>query len=229
MSTRESFLARVREAVRQGNQAGNVPPLPGRGTLGYQGGGPDPLARFCQELEAVGGKPHVVEKDEDVLAVVLNLLARHQARHVLFDASPLVARLDLADSLSRNGLEVSLLVDLTPATAREPFFAADVGITGVAHLVAETGSLVMRSSPGSPRSVSLLPPVHIAVAERDQLVADLFDLFPPGSNDPPACLNLITGPSKTGDIELRLVTGVHGPGEVHVIILAPTEGDVQTG
>jgi L-lactate dehydrogenase complex protein LldG len=66
-----------------------------------------------------------------------------------------------------------------------------------------------------------LPPVHIAVAECGQLLPDLFDLFEPGDGQPPvppSCLSIITGPSKTGDIELRLVTGVHGPGELHVIL-----------
>jgi L-lactate dehydrogenase complex protein LldG len=103
----------------------------------------------------------------------------------------------------------------------KPFFAADVGITGVDFLIAETGSLVMRSSPGQPRSISLLPPVHIALAERRQIVPDLFDLFHELGNPPalPSCLTLITGPSKTGDIELRLVTGVHGPGTVHVLMV----------
>ena len=76
----------------------------------------------------------------------------------------------------------------------------------------------MRSSPDQPRSISLLPPVHIALAERRQLVPDLFDLFPQ-LGTLPSCLTLITGPSKTGDIELRLVTGVHGPGTVHVLML----------
>jgi L-lactate dehydrogenase complex protein LldG len=94
----------------------------------------------------------------------------------------------------------------------------------VAHLVAETGSVVLAAGPDDPRSLSLLPPVHIAIAARAQLVADLFDLFDlfsplstPGTS-PPSCLTLITGPSKTGDIELKLVTGVHGPGEIHVIL-----------
>ena len=88
-------------------------------------------------------------------------------------------------------------------------------------LLAETGSLIVHSSPTEPRSGSLLPPVHIAVARREQIVADLFDVLEPYSAErsPPSNLVLITGPSKTGDIELKLVTGVHGPGEVYVIIL----------
>jgi L-lactate dehydrogenase complex protein LldG len=70
----------------------------------------------------------------------------------------------------------------------------------------------------------LLPPVHIALAERSQLVPDLFDLFETDLLSRrvmmPSCVTLITGPSKTGDIELRLVTGVHGPGEIHVILVS---------
>jgi L-lactate dehydrogenase complex protein LldG len=77
----------------------------------------------------------------------------------------------------------------------------------------------------------LLPPIHIAIARRGQLLADVFDLFEhlsgaavaQGGMTPrlrlPACVTLITGPSKTGDIELRLVTGVHGPKEVHLVLI----------
>ena len=78
-----------------------------------------------------------------------------------------------------------------------------------------------------PRSLSLLPPLHIAVAHQSQILPDLFDLFETPlwteRGGLPSCLSLITGPSKTGDIELRLVTGVHGPGEVHVILIAPDD------
>ena len=107
---------------------------------------------------------------------------------------------------------------VAPECCRESFFAADVGISGVDHLLAETGSLVVLSRPDQPRSLSLLPPVHIVVAEVGQIVPDLFDLFA-RLDGLPSCLTLITGPSKTGDIELRLVTGVHGPGEVHVVLV----------
>ena len=109
----------------------------------------------------------------------------------------------------------------------EQFFAADVGVTGADFLVAETSSIVVRARPDEPRSLSLLPPVHIVVAERSQLVPDLFDLFElladgrheDGSPILPSGIAIITGPSKTGDIELKLVTGVHGPGEVQVVLI----------
>src|SRR5204863_1255 len=106
------------------------------------------------------------------------------------------------------------------------YFAADLGVSGIFWAIAETGSLIMASRPADPRSLSLLPPVHIAVVGSDQLLPDLFDLFvelEPSKSQLPACLSIITGPSKTGDIELKLVTGVHGPGELHVILIAGHE------
>jgi L-lactate dehydrogenase complex protein LldG len=131
---------------------------------------------------------------------------------VIVGQSPVVDPLGLVDQMSALGIEA------LSTTSRDAFFAADIGITGVAYLIAETGSVIVTTSPETPRSHSLLPPVHIAIATRAQILADLFDLFN-ALPSPPACLTVITGPSKTGDIELRLVTGVHGPGEVHVIII----------
>jgi L-lactate dehydrogenase complex protein LldG len=69
----------------------------------------------------------------------------------------------------------------------------------------------------------LLPPVHIAIVERAQIVPDLFDMFAilgrQIETGLPTNLAFITGPSKTGDIELTLITGVHGPGKWHVIVI----------
>src|SRR5262249_41926807 len=96
----------------------------------------------------------------------------------------------------------------------------DVGISGAEYLIAETGSVIAAARADEPRSLSLLPPLHIVIAERAQLLDDLFDLFE--RHDPaelPSCLTIITGPSKTGDIELRVVAGVHGPGELHVVLI----------
>jgi L-lactate dehydrogenase complex protein LldG len=80
---------------------------------------------------------------------------------------------------------------------------------------------VLLARPDQPRSSSLLPAVHVAVAEQTQIVPDLFDLFErlAERGAQPSSAIIITGPSKTGDIELKLVTGVHGPGELHVVVI----------
>ena len=73
---------------------------------------------------------------------------------------------------------------------------------------------------------SLLPPLHVAIVAAEQVLPDLFDLFDKlreaGHDALPSNLTLITGPSKTGDIELTLTTGVHGPGEWHVVVVRET-------
>jgi L-lactate dehydrogenase complex protein LldG len=64
--------------------------------------------------------------------------------------------------------------------------------------------------------------VHVAIIEPSQLIPDLFDVFEkldPEKDALPTNVTLITGPSKTGDIQLKLTTGVHGPGEVHALVV----------
>jgi L-lactate utilization protein LutC len=220
---RDAFLQRVRRAVRAGNRPGEGGPVEPRGDVGYQGAGPDPVTRFCEELTAAGGKAHPVPDGQAAVARILELAKDKAARKVLLGHGALIDRLNLGDPLRSLGVEVNVVDQVSPDDGRDTFFAADLGITGVDYLIAETGSVVLGASPQEPRSLSLLPPVHIAIAERGQIVPDLFDLFErPGwkeSGGPPSCLSVITGPSKTGDIELRLVTGVHGPGEIHVVLI----------
>jgi L-lactate utilization protein LutC len=219
-TTREAFLQRVRQAVQDGNRPGSSAPLDERGNIGYQGAGPDPLTRFANELTAAGGQFSRVPDKPAAVARILELVHEKSAQRILLGREPLLDSLDLAERLQSAGVEVLPVDAHSAATARDPFFSADLGISGVAHLIAETGTVVMRTAPGQPRSVSLLPPVHIAVAERSQLLPDLFDLFAGLSpQEMPSCISLITGPSKTGDIELKLVTGVHGPGEIHVVLI----------
>lgn len=246
MNSREQFLGRVRQAVVEGNRAGAAPDLPKRGSTGFQGAGPDPLQRFCHELKAAGGQAHVAADREAAWQIIDGVLRTHQARKVLLSRGGVVERLELPGRLRGSGLEIAVAGSLRfepgfiegrtaagaeasakPQAAMETFFAADVGISNVEYLIAETGSVVVATRPEEPRSLSLLPPVHIAIADRKQILPDLFDLFdlfsPVATPDrppapPPSCLTLITGPSKTGDIELKLVTGVHGPGEIHVVV-----------
>ncbi len=102
----------------------------------------------------------------------------------------------------------------------DELFAADVGLVGVSAAIAETGSLVRASGAGRPRSIALVPPSLIAVVEASRIVADLYDWL--AGLDPLAMAAdavVITGPSRTADIGMKLVTGVHGPGTVHIVVL----------
>src|SRR5262249_36471736 len=226
MTTREAFLERVRIAVTEGNRFSPAPALPDRHRIGYQGAGPDVVQRFCAELTTAGGQPFVAKDRDDAYRRIADILQRHQARKIAIGNGGVIDELDVAAALRSSGFDITSM-DAPAALFRDSLFAADVGISNVECLVAETGSIVVATLPSNPRSLSLLPPVHIALAHPKQILADLFDLFDLYSPitdltkpaaPPPSCLTIITGPSKTGDIELKLVTGVHGPGEVHVII-----------
>src|SRR5262245_12906155 len=229
MTTREAFLERVRIAVTEGNRLNPAPALPDRGRIGYQGAGPDLIERFCAELTAVGGHPFVAKDRDTAYQRIFEILRLHEAKKIAVGNGGVIEELDLAAWLRNSDIEVATMDELPTALFRDTLFAADVGISNVEYLVGETGSIVMATKPHDPRSLSLLPPVHISLAHPKQILADLFDLFDlyspiadlsKPSAPPPSCLTIITGPSKTGDIELKLVTGVHGPGEVHVIICA---------
>jgi L-lactate utilization protein LutC len=220
-SGRDAMLKRIRDAVAAGNRVGGAAEIPQRGNLGYQGTGPDPAAHFLQMFTAAGGFGHPVPDRAAAVSRVLELIQARTARRVLLGHGRLLDPLRLAEPLRERGLDVQIVSELASATCREPLFAADIAISEPNYLIAETGSLAVAARPGEPRSLSLLPPVHLVLADRTHLLSDLFDLFerygPAAAL--PSCLALITGPSKTGDIELRLVTGVHGPGEVHLVLV----------
>jgi L-lactate dehydrogenase complex protein LldG len=98
---------------------------------------------------------------------------------------------------------------------------ADVGITSADYALADTGTLVMLASPAEARLISLLPPAHIAVVPVDRMLTGLDELFTvlPMPGEQTSSMVLITGPSRTADIEQILVRGVHGPGEIHVVVV----------
>ena len=99
---------------------------------------------------------------------------------------------------------------------------ADVGVTGCHGAIAETGSLALIEGSGCSRTVSLLPPVHVALVRRADLVATMGEFFTARADAMAQSANctFVTGPSRTADIELSLTIGVHGPGKV-VVILGP--------
>ncbi len=157
-----------------------------------------------------------------------------EARTMLRSTHAALEALDIESAMHGTGisLEVMALGDDEQGEARETsradfrqkVIAADIGITGVDYAIAETGSAVLLPRKGLSRVVSLVPPVHIAVVESGQVLPSLDELFTLRrqdflGGDIGSYLNLISGPSRSADIEYQLVTGVHGPGEVHMILL----------
>ena len=86
--------------------------------------------------------------------------------------------------------------------------------------LADTGSVVLASGPGEPRARSLLPDVHVSLLREDRILPTLATLFAVLDGELPSALAIVSGPSRSADIEQRLTVGVHGPGEVHVVLVA---------
>jgi len=147
---------------------------------------------------------------------LISFLNSQRLQRVAFGSSPFLEKLGIPSLLATNGFDARAWNRMT----LDELYDFDAGVTDVYAAVAETGSLVVRASPGQGRSLSLVPPVHVAIVEPRNLLADLVDLFEKLARDDAASsTSIITGPSKTSDIEMNLVVGVHGPTIVKVFVL----------
>jgi L-lactate dehydrogenase complex protein LldG len=97
-----------------------------------------------------------------------------------------------------------------------------LGITGAFCAIAETGTLVVLSGADTPTATTLLPDTHVAAVRADRVVAGMeeaFALIRRERDTPPRAINMISGPSRTGDIEQTIVLGAHGPFRVHIVVV----------
>lgn len=185
----------------------------------------DLVARFTAELSTLGGFVHDgTNGDVDAIARIVASVATGDGpkRALLWDDRWLpVTGLPAALEAEGFGIDRQDADAIASPEHRAMLAAACVGITGVDAGLAETGSIVLVSGPGRGRLASLLPPVHVALMHRSALTRSLPDLFAARPELASAGSNLvcITGPSRTADIEHTLSRGVHGPREVHVILL----------
>ena len=165
------------------------------------------VERFRQELRALAVDCRVEESAEAVRGRVRELtegkrILAWDAEHLPYDVASVVAGA------------------ISGRAPREAQAQAEVGVTGCLTAIAETGSLALVSGPGRSRAVSLLPPVHLAVVRRADLVFSMGEFFRGrgAELDAAASCTFVTGPSRTADIELTLTLGVHGPGRVVVVV-----------
>ena len=195
--------------------------------MGYVGADADLCTALAREVDLVGGTAHLVADLNAARDTLTGLIRQYDVQTALCWQHPLLERLGLDGllaSLKVERVRYDTLQELDRPAQWSAMLGAEIGISSADYAVAETGSLALFSGPGHERAATLLPPVHVAVVERPQIVADLIVLFERlDPNDLASNIVLVTGPSKTGDIELQLTTGVHGPGKWHVIIIRESE------
>ena len=184
------------------------------------------VERFRAQLTALGGEIHEAATPDAIADLVVSLAqaeARSQAPSLLmWNAGQLpIPGVDAALARQPVRLIEQTAGDMSSDDRRADLATAVVGITGADAGLAETGSLVLASGPGRSRLASLLPPIHVALLDRRLIVESLADLvvLRPDLMTAGANVVCITGPSRTADIEHTLTRGVHGPREVHVILV----------
>lgn len=209
---RNVVLARIREALQKRRASVALPPNEEQmGNLLPEV--VDPLATFGSWLQDLGGE-FVCCPESELEAVVAGLAEAHQWRRPAIHHSDLV-RLAVGGGQPWS----SDLLEWDSEVPAETLECCDVGITGCLALIAQTGSVLLDTSSAGGRALSILPPHHLVIAHREQLMEDLPSAMRAVSDSGSSMISLHTGPSRTGDIERVLVLGAHGPKKLTVIVV----------
>ncbi len=211
---RAAILARIRQAhgrtpASTAERAAAVDDYIAKHTIAPQPTvGADLVAHFETQAQRMASTTQRVARMSDAPAAIAGFLAANAlpTRAVCW---PALAGLDWAGA----GLAVE---------PRAPNGDDLVGISGVFAAIAESGTLMMLSGAQTPASTHLLPETHFAIVPASRIVGHYEDGFArmrEESGRPPRAMNLVSGPSRTGDIEQTIVLGAHGPYRVHIVIV----------
>ena len=229
-TSREAFLTTVRRSL---GRAGTTAP-PSNGVTHAETDSSIPpktpaidreqlISRFAEEVKKVHGVVTRVSGQNELSALLGALIEEKGIKRIVRWDTAALSSLDPA--LIGAGAEV-IPINLNEdessrSDLRNALIDADMGLTEVDYAVADIGSLVLRSSGPQSRLASVLPPIHVAVVASDRIVASLAHLLPllNSSEKLPSAVALVTGPSRTADIETIRTVGIHGPVELHVVIL----------
>ena len=213
----DTVIERVRRALGR-TASSPVPPAPPEI--------PDTVARLVHSniglaelFETRAIKQHMVAEPvavDELVDKMADFLRERKCRRVMLSDTELLRKIEVGDQLDERGFEARYWSGITADGA----YDYDAGVTEVDYAVAETGSLVIRHRPEHGRLLSLVPFVHVAVLDPKRIVPDLLDLFDILAKEGTGSgVTMISGPSKTADIEMNVVTGVHGPNVVRVFVL----------
>lgn len=215
MGSREQILAALRANKLPFD---SVPPRP----TSYLPVTPIPaddlVVRFTAELERLTGKVYVAANLTAAIDQVLTLIGEDKSV-LMWDKMP-----ELDEALSKH--QITGIVPQFEPTQRhrvlQDFEPIRVGITGADAALATTGTLVLAANRDQARLVSLLPVVHIALLPLNRLHANMeawLAAMGKQAVQDSSAVTFITGPSRTSDIEMQTILGVHGPREVHVVLI----------
>ena len=213
---RDRILARLRNAPRpELPRPPSVPPptdAPARG---------ERAARLKSHMEAVRAEVHVIPSDAWLDRLKEIVAVRKVATLLYAPQTAIGEALRHAWETDAAGTPELVAYAGPVESFKERLFAVDAAVTAAAGAVADTGALILRPTAEEPRLMSLVPPIHIAVLRAEDIFASLDDAMHAGNwpADMPANMLLISGPSKTADIELILAFGVPGPKELIVLIV----------
>jgi L-lactate dehydrogenase complex protein LldG len=181
---------------------------------------------FARELEEVGGKFLGILTPVEVTNRIVSLATEIGAKTVALGQGVALDMDAIGEALERADLRIVRTVpvaDTERAAMRARVADAELGIAEADFAIASTGTLAVVSTASRPSLLTLLPPASLVIVQIDRVMANLAavlaEMGPAGvaANR----LTLITGPSRTADIEKRIVLGVHGPKSLHVIVVWP--------
>ncbi len=214
-NARDRILARLHAS---GTELTTVPevPLPPELSLDREA----KIDRLAAMMTAMRTEIHIVDLDNWIDR--LKELAREKGwKRLLYGPDgPVGPAIETAWPAENGGLPELVAYREPVETFKEDLFQIDAGITSVRAGVAETGAVVLWPTSYEPRLMSLVPPVHVAVLDADTIYNSLAEMMAVErwADGMPTNALLISGPSKTADIEFTLVFGVHGPKELVLLI-----------
>lgn len=230
MSTKEQMLSRVRQALGPTRpariarealpDAGRfMPPIPEESLIDH----------FEAEFRAVGGAPHRADSPESLCRILSEIVA--PGSDIVLSRNPVLASPGITDALRTLNYRVIQWPDSgeRDRAFSQQCFSAAAGMTGVDFILAESGTLALTSRTEGSQLASLAPPIHVAFYQREQVVETLEEVLAGLAKFSNAAsvnadmegrsMVMITGVSRTADIEQISIRGVHGPTQVHAILL----------
>jgi len=229
--TRNAHQGRVLDDIRRAlGRSKTVKPAPLEPFVetGVEESREEPTARFIHEVTQVGALVYRADSKELVAAHIAQICDKAKIFEVAISGSPSLPQMNLPAQLVAHNLSVIEATDFSPAEKQkliDRLANCGAGVTTIDYAIAETGTIVLSSDEEQALLVSLLPVIHIALLQPQQILATLTDAVKALAGErmlrgePCRSTTFITGPSRTSDVELTLSIGVHGPKELHLIIL----------